>query len=180
MSPPLSDTEVKPRRASVDALRLRRPIDQMTPDELCAEAGRLREGISSAVEQLQGVYAALYHHVRRSPADDSTHAYITFANAGKRLTGMVLQGLRRSSAFDRVLFTAKKDAEDRARREKEALAKKEAREMKKQTERDQPARPEDPLGLFGSPDEGFEPMIQQLLSGSSSSDDLDDLFGEDI
>lgn len=176
--------DMQPRRVSTG----RRPVDQMTPEELCAEALRLRGVISAAAEQLQNVYSTLYHRARRSTASETTYAYINLASSGRRLVGALLQGVRRASAFDRALEVAKQEAEDRAIREKEALAKQEARQAKKEAgkSKDKPQQAaEDPMGLYGpSEEEGFEPMIQQLLHGvqdsTSTSDDLDDLFGEDL
>lgn len=172
MSPQTTQTEKPFKKASIEDFRFRKSPDQMTPDELCEEAARLREHISQSAEKLAGLYMLLYSNIRRRPADDLTSAYLTVANSGKRLAGMVVQGIRRAGSFDRVLVASKQEVTDRLHREKEAQVRKELAEEKKvkraQVERDRL------LALYGPE---FDPMNPQLFDGSSSSD-LDDLYGE--
>jgi len=97
-----------------------KPIDQMTPDELCKEAIRLRELISRVAEQLGGIYGTLYSSVRRRTANadlsaGEIYAYTSVSNAGKRLAGTVLQAVRRTSNIDRLVDNAKADAEESER-----------------------------------------------------------------
>jgi len=157
MSPQTTQTETRPRRASVEDFRFRKSPEQMTPEELCEEAARLREHISQSAEKLAGLYMLLYSNVRRRPSDDLTNAYLAVANSGKRLAGMVIQGIRRAGSFDRVLVASKQDIEDRLRREKEAKARKEAAEVKKAKK----AATQDPLSALYGPDgdPGFDPML---------------------
>lgn len=164
-------------RRSIESSRFKKPIDQMTPDELCQEAMRLREGLVATAEHLHAVYATLYTRVRRNPSEDAAPAYIAVANAGKRLSGMVLQGLRRAIHFDRVLVAAKQDLEIRARRERERQERQERKEAKEAERQSGRRLVDDPLDMGDS----FEPMLQELLSGagSSTSEDLDDLYGEE-
>lgn len=146
MSPQTTQTEMRPRRASVEDFRFRKAPEQMTPEELCEEAARLREHISQSAEKLAGLYMLLYSNIRRSPADDLTSAYIAVANSGKRLAGMVIQGIRRAGSFDRVLVASKQDVADRLRREKEAQDRKEAAEAKKAKQAQ--AQVQDPLSAL--------------------------------
>jgi hypothetical protein len=98
MSPQTTQTEKPFKKSSIEDFRFRKSPDQMTPDELCEEAARLREHISQSAEKLAGLYMLLYSNIRRRPADDLTSAYLTVANSGKRLAGMVVQGIRRAGS----------------------------------------------------------------------------------
>lgn len=141
----------------------------MSPEELCTEAAHLREAIASSAEKLGDVYGVLYSSVSRRTSSSimtngEAYAYRSVANAGKRLAGMVLQAVKRTSYVDRLVQTAKAEAEEAAREQKRKEAEAERSQASKQeTERREREFRE---RLFG-----YDPQVTQ--------DDLIELYGED-
>ncbi len=150
--------------------RLRKPVDQMAPDELCGEASKMREHIATAAERLGEIYATLYTTVRqrRTAASElstgEVYAYTSVAKAGQRLAGIVLQAVKRTSYIDRLVENAKTDAEqaerDRRDQEKEIERRTAVKAATERREREFSDR------LFG-----FDPQVTQ--------DDLIELYGND-
>ncbi len=84
----------------------------MSHDEIIQEIGELRRGIERDSVRIHELARALYHRVRRSPSDDTTRVYVTYAHAWTRFSGMVSHGLARTSSADRILgLLPKKEAE---------------------------------------------------------------------
>lgn len=129
----------------------------------------LMDRMKLSAEKLNAIYGILYSTVRRTPHLDGASAYISLANAGKRLTSGISHGIRRVGHFDRSLTSVKNDlADERRRLEAKAAAKRE-----KETSRFQ--------RLASDPDEDAEEELESLtkFSGSSATEDLDDLYGEE-
>lgn len=156
----------------MENLSPRKPIEQMTPDELCKEAHRVREHIASAAELLGGIYSTLYTSVRRPPRSSSTnplsngetYAYVSVANAGKRLSGMVLQAVKRTSAMDKLVQSAKADAEEAEKDKLRKVAEEQRHQDKQRKEQD--LEREFRARLFG-----YDPQTTQ--------EDLIELYGDD-
>lgn len=158
------------KSATPDIPRLRKPVDQMAPDELCREASKMRDHIATAAERLGEIYSVLYTTVRqrRTAASElstgEVYAYTSVANAGKRLAGIVIQAVKRTSYVDKLVDNAKADAEqaerDRVQQEQEVQRSVAVKEAADRREKDFRAR------LFG-----FDPQVTQ--------DDLIELYGED-
>lgn len=149
--------------------KLRKPLDQMGPEELCREASRLREHIGASAERLGQIYGVLYSAVsRRTSSSEMTtgevYAYRSVANAGKRLAGMVQQAVKRTSYVDRLVQAAKADAEE-AEREKK---RKEAEQERTAATRDAAGKRE---AAFRERLFGYDPQVTQ--------EDLIELYGED-
>jgi hypothetical protein len=85
----------------------------MTPDEMVLEMRELQKGISRGALRIHELSKFLHHRVRRSPSDETTGIYITYANALGRFSGMVQQGVVRLRSAERVLGMLPKD-EDKA------------------------------------------------------------------
>lgn len=152
----------------IEYARSRKPLDQMSPEELCEEASRLRTAISKSAERLGDLYGMLYSSVRRGShvSTGEVYAYISVANAGKRLAGMIVQAVRRTNGVDKVLVTARADAEEaeRQRLQKEREEKdREDREKRRLTA--EKVDREFKERLFG-----YDPQVTQ--------DDLIELYGE--
>jgi hypothetical protein len=114
--------------------------ESLSVDELVAEANRLRVSLSETAEQLQGICDVLSTKVRRQGSGvlPSAYSYLNFANAGRRFAGAVVQGVRRTASFDRMLATAKADeaeAEAREAKKKEESDKREQRKQKEEAAR---------------------------------------------
>lgn len=178
------DPQVTRRTETEPGIKLRKPLDKMTPAELCEEAAIIRRGIEKSAERLNGIYAYLYTSVRRLPSDDMTYAYLSVANSGKRFSGMVIQASKRTAGTEgRALLLAKREIEERDRFRQVADLKRQAEEAKQKKAQ---ARPTDPLeALFGvplMPSEVSEPELSQSFIDDSQgpSSDLDDLYGEEL
>lgn len=152
-----------------DAPRQRKPLDQMTPEELCGEAARLREHIAHSAERLGDIYGTLYTSIRRRTASTDlssgeVHAYTSVSNAGRRLAGIVLQAVKRTSYVDRLVESAKADAEEADRQKRAKEQEQERRSVAKQAA------------------EQREKSFRERLFGHDSpvtQDDLIELYGED-
>jgi len=149
------------------------PVERMTPDELCVEGRRLQKEMSVAAERLHKVYEVLYHTVRRGTPDYATPTYLNLANVGKRLTGMVSQGLKRTAAFDRVLAEAKRTMADLAQEEQVKQARKEAKAAKEGKKVEV-----DPLSALFGPDHPSPPV--SLSPDLVTPGEVDDLYGEEV
>lgn len=173
-------------RGSEDGARLRKPVVEMTPEELCQEANRLRRSISSAAEHLGSVYEALYTRMRRTPSDDMTYAFLSVANSGKRFAGMIVSAARRTEGAEaRAILSAQRETNERRRREEESerwKAREEAKKAKKKAAEEQPKK--DPLELLFevpatpvSNSDIADEMVRTLMGSGTTSSDLDDLYG---
>jgi len=163
---------------SHETYRFRKPLDQMSLDELCAEAVRIRDLMMDHSEKLNEIYATLYSKARRA-ADEASYSYISIANSGKRFSGMVYQAARRTAGVEnRILTVVARDTEDRNRQkqvEAERLARREAEQQKSTSS------PKDPLeALYGIPQgTSGEDLVAAGLSKTMPSD-IDDLYGEEL
>jgi hypothetical protein len=151
----------------------RKPIERMTPDELCLEGRRLQKEMSVAAERLSKVYDVLYHTVRRGTPDYATSTYLNLANVGKRLTGMISQGLRRTASFDRVLAETKRTMADQAQEEQAKQARKEAKAAKEGKK-----VWVDPLTALFGPDLPYPPV--SLSPDLVTPGEMDELYGEEV
>lgn len=144
-------------------------IEQMTPDELCTEASRIREHIVSSAELLGGIYSALYSRVRRPSRVSSEasplsmgeiYAYTSVANAGKRLSAMMLQAVKRTSYMDRLIRNAKADAEEveRAKQHKDEVEDRKSLRQKSESNREREFR----ARLFGGDSQTTQEDLIQL------------------
>lgn len=154
------------------SIQLTKPLVNMTRDELCEEARRVQAFLIDHASTLQEIYAHLTKTLRREPRDDVNHAYMSFATGGVRLAGVLSQGLKRASSYDRSLRKAKEDFEDRGRRDREAIERKEARRLKKQREENAKST-WDIFDFFLSDSPPLE------LQNTSITEDLDELFGDE-
>jgi hypothetical protein len=127
--------------------------------------------MSVAAERLQKVYEVLYRTVRRGTPDYATPTYLNLANAGKRLTGMISQGLRRTASFDRVLTETKRTMADLAQEEQVKQARKEAKAAKE-------SKKVDPLSALFGPDLPYLPV--SLSPDLVTPGEVDDLYGEEV
>jgi hypothetical protein len=75
----------------------------MSPQQIVEEMKDLRRTLERSTLRLYELAKALYQHARRSPADDSTAIYITYANAWSRFSGAMTHGLARTASSDRIL-----------------------------------------------------------------------------
>lgn len=75
----------------------------MTPEEIVAEIGNLRQELDVRLSRIHGLAQGLYHQVRRASADDNTAVYITYAHAWMRFAGMANQGVQRTVSASKVL-----------------------------------------------------------------------------
>ena len=144
--------------------------EHMTLDELCVEGRRLQEEMFVLVARTQKVYDTMYHLARRNP-DFSTPAYLSMANGGKRLAGMVAQGLKRATSFERVLATTKKDMEEQTRY-------REAKDRERRARQDaKSAQVEDALVELFGPD-----LDRPALKVPNMMDptEMDAVFGEEV
>lgn len=184
MASQADNDNVQPRRTSRDTFALRKPLDKMTPEELCEEALSIRGSIESAAERLNGIYSTLYTLVRRT-SNDMTYAYLSVANSGKRLSGMILQASRRTASTEgRAILLAQREVEAKDRLRLEGEAKRKATEERKKKER---VHVTDPLeAMFGIPlsptvPVEFDSITQGYIDASAGpSSDLDDLYGEEL
>jgi hypothetical protein len=172
----MADNELKPR--SQETYRFRKPLEQMSVEELCEEAVRIRNLMIEHSERLNEIYATLYSRARRM-ADESSYSYISIANSGKRFSGMVYQAARRTAGVEnRILTVVSREIEDRNRQKQDdahRLAKIEANKKGKAS------APRDPLeALYGIPPMTSEEvtLASQGLSETTVSD-IDDLYGEE-
>lgn len=139
-----------------------------TPEDLVKEAIQIRKDIQGQARRLQEIYSSLYVSVRRSPSSDMTSAYVTFANAGKRFAGVLLQVTDRTASFDKILVTAKEEMEEKERRRAQERADRVRREAKKEAARKLAEtqstflHPEDISDLFGSEEEPTKVQIKAL------------------
>lgn len=154
-------------------------LDQMSIEQLCAEAVRVRELMVQNSERLNEVYAMLYTRARRM-ANESSYQYISIANFGKRFSGMVYQAARRTAGLEnRILTGVAREAEERDRQKQIAdqrLARREAESQKRSDSK------KDPLEiLYGIPPVTFEDLnlMSPGLSETTPSD-IDDLYGEEL
>jgi hypothetical protein len=173
----MAETELKLRPKETS--RFKKPLDQMSIEELCAEAVRIRDLMVDHSEKLNEIYATLYSKARRA-ADEASYSYISIANSGKRFSGMVYQAARRTAGVEnRILTVVARDLEDRNRQkqiEAERLARREA-ERQKST-----SSSKDPLeALYGIPQvtPNEEDLVTTGLSETTPSD-IDDLYGEEL
>jgi len=173
----MAENELKTRHQ--ETYRFRRPLDQMSIDELCDEAVRVRNLMVEHSEKLNEIYATLYSKARRS-ADEASYSYISIANSGKRFSGMVYQAARRTAGVEtRILTVVARDMEDRNRQkqaESDRLARIEADRQKSAS------APRDPLeALYGIPPMNPEEidLVNPSLSETTPSD-IDDLYGEEL
>lgn len=144
-------------------------LDQMSPDELCAEAGRIRQELSASSDRLGQVYDFLYRSSRRNvrASAEETRAYVTLANAGKRLVGMMSQAIRRTSAVDQAVMVAKSNALEAEERRLRQEKSKEARSQKRKAQEER---------------EKADKIFHDRLFGSdpeTTQDDLIELYGKD-
>lgn len=161
---------------------LRKPLDQMSPVELCEEAARVRSLITDHAEKLSMIYSSLYSNARRT-LDDMSYSYISIANSGKRFSGMVIQAARRTAGVEhRIFVSSSREAEDRERRKQEESKRLAALEDGSRRAR---ATNRDPLEvLYGIPvvssEVEIDLMNQGLLDRSSSEADVNVLYGEEL
>ena len=156
-----------------------KPSSQMSIEELCEEAVRIRDLMVDHSTSLNEIYAALYTKARRM-ADESSYSYISIANSGKRFSGMVYQAARRTAGVEnRILTVVSRDAEDRSRQrevETQRLARIEAKKQQAHEAK------KDPLeALYGIPpmtNEEVDLVSQGLVETTTS--DIDDLYGEEL
>ena len=159
-----------------------KPLAQMNPAELCAEANFLRTSLTDMAERLSSVYSHLHTMVRRGQEGDAASAYLSVANVGKRFAGMVMQASRRSSTMEgRLILAIQRDEEEKALRVREEARKKESADRRKRAS----AEKADPLeALFGvvKPKIEVDPTLidSELVSNRDPSSDLDDLYGEEL
>lgn len=90
----------------------------MTPEQIVAEINGLREGIQRGATRLQELAQDLYSRSRRTSPNhlvaagqDPRSIYITYSNALKRFSGVVLQGLQRTHSAERILGLLPKNGE---------------------------------------------------------------------
>jgi hypothetical protein len=161
------------------ASTLRKPLDQMSVEELCDEAVRVRNLMLGHSENLIGIYTILYSKARRA-SDSTSYSYISIANSGKRFSGMVCQAARRTAGVEnRILTVVARDIEER-NRQKQVEAE---RLSRINTDRQKAASsPMDPLeALYGIPpmDPDKVKLANPGLSDTTLSD-IDDLYGEEL
>lgn len=148
-------------------------IDSMSPDELFAEAGRIRKQIVTSAERLHKVCDLMYNHVRRHPSE-LTSTFVNISNAGKRFAGSVVQGAKRTEAVDRILEVNRKTIrfakEQEAKRRAEVEQRNEERKLKRLSNTDV-------YGLFTSSNE--DGLIEHMITQGDVSSDLNELYGEE-
>lgn len=101
----------------------------MTPDQIVAEIGELRESMNATAQRMLDLSKALYTQMRRTTASNATPVYIAYSNAWMRFAGTMTQGMRRAMSSDRVLERyrqAEEEKVEQARRAAQASLKREA------------------------------------------------------
>jgi hypothetical protein len=174
----------------------KKPLEKLSSLELCQEASRVRSDLEEKSEYLNEVYSHLYSVTRKSSADGMTYTYLSIANAGKRLAGVVYQASRRTSsteirsilAAEREVAIQKKSQESLDKRRKKAEEDKkvalEETVQRKASESGTKGAHHDPLEkLFGVPYVPSDPLeIDSIISSydESSLSDVDDVYGEEL
>jgi membrane carboxypeptidase/penicillin-binding protein len=171
------------RRSTEEVYRTSKPVDQMTPAELCEAASDIRERITTSAEKLSVLYSMLYAKVRRSP-DDMTYAYLAVANAGRRLSGVILQATHRTESMEgRALLLASRDVEDKERwRKEEAQRKERAANKRAESERKRSDPLEALYGISYQPTEAVEidpEVARSFAEGEANEEDFNELYGEE-
>lgn len=90
----------------------------MACEELVQEIHTLREDMERTASRMVELAQSLYSKVRRSPSDEYTSRYITFANAWTRFGSMVDGGIRRTAGVTRLVSTIQREQQE-AREEAE-------------------------------------------------------------
>jgi hypothetical protein len=75
----------------------------MTPEEIISEIGTIQDDLQHKIARVHGLAQGLYRSVRKTPADDDTAIYITYANAWMRFAGMAHQGVSRTASTSKIL-----------------------------------------------------------------------------
>jgi len=85
---------------------MNRNPDRMSYEEIVDEVATLQDEVKVRAVRTHELGASLYRRIRRSPSDDSTAIYITYANAVTRFAGAVSQlsarTLRTAKVLDRL------------------------------------------------------------------------------
>jgi vacuolar-type H+-ATPase subunit I/STV1 len=89
---------------------------RQTTEEAVQEIQELRKEIETLAARLQERAHAFRVRARRV-LDEESNSHIVFANAHLRFSGAILQGLRRTTAIDRVLRVNEAEREEVRRRE---------------------------------------------------------------
>lgn len=171
--------ELEPKLRSHETYRFRKPLDQMSIDELCSEAVRVRDLIVDHTEKLNEIYVTLYSKARRA-SNEASYSYISIANSGKRFSVMIYQAAKRTAGVEnRILTVVARDTEDRNRQkqiEAERLARVEAERQKSAS------APKDPLeAIYGIPQvtSSIE-NLRVVAQSETTPSDIDDLYGEEL
>lgn len=77
--------------------------DRMSSEEVFSEISSIQAEIRVRGVRLHHLAHSLYQRARRSPSDDSTAIYITYANTVTKFAGAVEQILRRNDRTARIL-----------------------------------------------------------------------------
>ena len=104
----------------------RRRQHEKTIQGLVERIHTARESIESDVAHLQQACLELRTLVRRN-YDEASSSYLVFANAHLRLSGALLQGVRRTASMDRMLNKAQQEREEAQALEAEHQARQELR-----------------------------------------------------
>ena len=83
-----------------------RNLDQ---DQIVAEIHSLRDDMGRLASRMVELSQVLHGKTRRTPADEFTARYVTFANAWTRFGSMVESGIRRTGGVTRIVVTAQRE-----------------------------------------------------------------------
>jgi len=151
---------------------MEKTLGHMTVDELVAEGGRTHAEMLALAERAQRIYDLLYHRAKKNP-NAATSAYLNLANGGKRIAGLMSQGLKRAQVFERMLANIKTEMEITEREQREKQERKAAKAAK-----DGHAPPRDLLSELFGPDTETSSMLDVANVGNVA--DIDDLYGGEI
>jgi hypothetical protein len=97
-----------------------RSISAMSPEQIVAEIGLLRESMSTTATRVLELSRMLYSQTRRTASGGTTAAYIAYANGWQRFSGALIQGLKRTGSIDRLLLRAQRAEVERKEHEEAA------------------------------------------------------------
>lgn len=154
------DLEARPQRASqLEAMR--RGAEESNEREVAMILGEIREArkeVEAALSKLTSLSDDLRTRSRRIPTDAAS-SLVVFANAHLRFAGAATQGMKRTSAMDRILDRAEAQKAEAKRREEQIARWAEARKIARETEKKVQK-------LILPPDDAFDELYSEVVSNA--------------
>lgn len=111
---------------------MNRNPDHMSNEEVVSEVATLQDEIKTRAFRVHALADSLYRRVRRSPVDDSTTIYMTYANAVIRYAGAVRQVSNRTIRTSKVLDRLSEVRAESADRERERQHKQQRQQQREE------------------------------------------------